>query len=43
MPAENRYASTQRPMDLADVVLDWEYKESQDPILVFKDLQAASS
>ena len=36
MPAENRYASTQRPMDLADVVLDWESSESQAPILVVK-------
>ena len=36
MPAEDRYASTQRPMDHADVVLDWECRAFQDPMLVFK-------
>ena len=41
MPAEDRYASTQRPMDLADLLLDWECTESGNPTLVLK-LQAAS-
>ncbi len=41
MPAEDRYASTQRPMDLADLLLDWECTESGSPTLVLK-LQAAS-
>ena len=36
MPAEDRYASTQRPMDLADLVLDWECTESGEPTLVLK-------
>ena len=34
MIAEDHYASTIRPMDRADIVLDWEYTESGDPILI---------
>ena len=33
MIAEDHYASTIRPMDRVDIVLDWEYTESGDPIL----------
>ena len=36
MPAEDRYASTQRPMGLADLMLDWECTESGEPTLVLK-------
>ena len=36
MPAEDRYTSTQRAMDLADLVLDWERTESGEPTLVLK-------
>ena len=34
MLAEDHYALTDRPMDRADIVLDWEYTESGDPILM---------
>ena len=34
MLAEDHYALTDRPMDRADIVLDWEYTESVDQILM---------
>ena len=36
MPAEDRYASIQRPKDGADLVLGWERMESGHPALVLK-------
>ena len=40
MPAEDRYASTQRPMDDIDLVLDWECTECGEPTLVLKSTAA---
>lgn len=37
MPAEDRYASTHRPMDRADLVLDWTCTRDGDPILYLRD------
>ena len=36
MPAEDRYAATQLPMDGADLLLDWKRTEGGDPTLVLK-------
>ncbi|MCY4372759.1 MAG: hypothetical protein OXC31_03230 [Spirochaetaceae bacterium] len=36
MPAEDRYASIQRPKDGADLVLGWERMESGHPALILK-------
>ena len=37
MPAEDRYASTHRPMDRADLVLDWSCARDGDPMLKLRD------